>query len=111
MDDDMEISLPLRPLLRALTMLCKSTVATKDGIEGRNVHRHGPSQYTIAALLKRQASDDSRVAQLATSLQLTTAMKDGDTGDNHGEEIAFGERMRLWEQHGGNRAGELMDNS
>ena len=35
-----------RPLSQNSTTSCLSTTATKDGIEGRHIHRHGPSAYS-----------------------------------------------------------------
>ncbi|CUM47658.1 uncharacterized protein AC631_03189 [Debaryomyces fabryi] len=35
-----------RPLSRNSTTSCLSTTATKDGIEGKKLHRHGPTQYS-----------------------------------------------------------------
>lgn len=35
-----------RPLSRNSTTSCLSTTATKDGIEGKKLHRYGPTQYS-----------------------------------------------------------------
>lgn len=44
-----------RPLSRNSTTSCLSTTATKDGIEGKKLHRHGPTQYSsniIASMIQ-----------------------------------------------------------
>lgn len=46
-----------RPLLRTSTTSCLSTTATKDGIEGKKLHRHGPTPYSslvIASMIQHQ---------------------------------------------------------
>lgn len=40
-----------RPLSRNSTTSCLSTTATKDGIEGKRLSRHGPSQYSNNAII------------------------------------------------------------
>lgn len=48
-----------RPMSRNSTMLCLSTTATKDGIEGKKLHRHGPTPYfsnVIANMMHHQQS-------------------------------------------------------
>lgn len=47
-----------RPLSRNSTTSCLSTTATKDGIEGRKLHRHGPTQYSsniIASMIQNSS--------------------------------------------------------
>ncbi|EER31641.1 predicted protein [Candida tropicalis MYA-3404] len=46
-----------RPLSRASTTSCVSTTATKDGVEGRRFHRHGPTPYSshiLSNMLQQQ---------------------------------------------------------
>lgn len=46
-----------RPVSRNSTTLCLLTTATKDGIEGKRLHRHGPTAYfsnVIANMIQHQ---------------------------------------------------------
>lgn len=52
-----------RPTSRNSTTSCLSTTATKDGVEGRRLHRHGPSPYSshlISNMIQSQARTDPR---------------------------------------------------
>lgn len=50
----------LRPLSRNSTTSCLLTTATKDGIEGKRFHRHGPTNYSsnvFAAMMQNQGQN------------------------------------------------------
>lgn len=53
-----------RPLSRNSTTSCLSTTATKDGIEGKRFHRHGPTPYSsniIASMIHSQQQEKAGV--------------------------------------------------
>ncbi|KAG7195578.1 uncharacterized protein KQ657_003345 [Scheffersomyces spartinae] len=55
-----------RPLLRTSTTSCLSTTATKDGIEGKKLHRHGPTPYSssvIASMIQHQEQQQQQQQQ------------------------------------------------
>lgn len=52
-----------RPVSRNSTTSCLSTTATKDGIEGRKLHRYGPSVYSsniISNMIQSQSQNQSQ---------------------------------------------------
>ncbi|CEP60096.1 uncharacterized protein LALA0_S01e02960g [Lachancea lanzarotensis] len=49
-NDEVQGSVISRPLSRSSMTSSLSMVATKDGIEGRNIHRHGIPQYSLNLL-------------------------------------------------------------
>ncbi|RKP31904.1 hypothetical protein METBISCDRAFT_26207 [Metschnikowia bicuspidata] len=57
-----------RPASRNSTTSCFSTTATKDGVEGKRIHRHGPSPYfanVINNMVHLQQQQYQQVAQRA----------------------------------------------
>ncbi|PVH15107.1 uncharacterized protein CXQ87_002942 [Candidozyma duobushaemuli] len=55
-----------RPLSRNSTTSCLSTTATKDGVEGKKLHRHGPTPYfssVIANMLSQQQQQQQQAQQ------------------------------------------------
>lgn len=55
-----------RPLSRNSTTSCLSTTATKDGIEGKKLHRHGPTSYfsnVIANMIQQQQNQQNQQFQ------------------------------------------------
>lgn len=57
-----------RPLSRNSTTSCLSTTATKDGVEGKKLHRHGPTPYfssVIANMLLQQQQQQHAQQQQA----------------------------------------------
>ena len=55
-----------RPLSRNSTTSCLSTTATKDGVEGKKLHRHGPTPYfssVIANMLQQQQNQQQQQQQ------------------------------------------------
>lgn len=55
-----------RPLSRNSTTSCLSTTATKDGVEGKKLHRHGPTPYfssVIANMLLQQQQQHNQLQQ------------------------------------------------
>lgn len=68
-----------RPWSRNSTTSCLSTTATKDGVEGKMLHRLGPTLYSntiIANMLHHQQESSS-------SIHTTGAEVDGDSGVLH----------------------------
>ncbi|KAG2731936.1 hypothetical protein G9P44_005523 [Scheffersomyces stipitis] len=56
-----------RPISRNSTTSCLSTTATKDGIEGKRFHRHGPTTYSsniIANMIHSQQIQQMKEKQL-----------------------------------------------
>lgn len=75
-----------RPVSRNSTTSCLLTTATKDGIEGKKLHRHGPTPYfssVIADMISHQQNP---------SLRLTT---EPSRFRKHEGELPAGERNEL----------------
>ncbi|EAZ63767.2 hypothetical protein PICST_52416 [Scheffersomyces stipitis CBS 6054] len=67
-----------RPISRNSTTSCLSTTATKDGIEGKRFHRHGPTTYSsniIANMIHSQQIQQMKEKQLQQQHQTTPILQ------------------------------------
>lgn len=81
------IDTPSRPLSRNSTTSCLSTTATKDGIEGRRLHRHGPTAYSsniIANMIHTQQLQSIAKSRLAKEINEISLE---EPGTSSGDEI------------------------
>lgn len=99
-----------RPMSRNSTTSCLSTTATKDGIEGKKLHRHGPTPYSsnvIANMIQHQQllpqpqrlylSQSSGMDNLSTATQNNgeTVRKKLPDIDSLGPPVTLKEKMNL----------------
>lgn len=91
---------PSRPLSRNSTTSCLSTTATKDGIEGRRLHRHGPTAYSsniISNMMhaqQLQSLTKSRLAKEVNDLELEPSIATDDDVTSSMEMEIDGKRYR-----------------
>lgn len=93
-----------RPVSRNSTTSCLSTTATKDGVEGKKLHRHGPTPYfssVIANMILHQtASPQPQRGTLSTDLS-TASQISGETGrkrveiESRGPPVTLNEKISL----------------
>lgn len=65
-----------RPLSRASTTSCVSTTATKDGVEGKRFHRHGPTPYSshILSNMLQQQQQQHQQQKLSPSKSMLSSI-------------------------------------
>ncbi|SCU79931.1 LAFA_0B06546g1_1 [Lachancea sp. 'fantastica'] len=68
-NDEVQGSVISRPLSRSSVTSSLSMVATKDGIEGRNIHRHGIPQYSLNLLSSMAPPSNSKTKSYSKQQQ------------------------------------------
>lgn len=77
-----------RPISRNSTTSCLLTTATKDGVEGKKLHRHGPTPYfsnVIANMIHHQHQNPAVPQRISPEIAILQNQKAGFDSDLHSE--------------------------